>query len=482
MPSNDIRFGVGDIIRLKRPFVTNAPYRTHDIGDTAKVISLQGTEFIKVKWDNEDIRENTEFTMCADRFDLVERVTMKMLQCHMCLQYMLSDTERKNTDYGNKVYCLECYNKTHFRCDSCGNMHSNDLKNSDTVRVKQYNEVMGTDYDAICAECINEVSTCEHCCGAFHADQMYYNDIDGSLLCEDCHRESYTRCEHCNTEYRVGEYCPNWCDEDEDCDEGIDDTDTNDYKDELVIIRSKRKFGIEIECKCNEGIALHKGWKSKEDSSISGNNGVEIVSPKLSGMLGLKELNEQTKRINSASAYVDRSCGVHVHVNVEKMSLKSRKNVGVMLYNWEAMLYACLPDSRDGNGMSDCINDREHARINEWYASDTFKLTSRRYHGFNSHAYNEHSTIEFRYHSGTANYEKLARYIKLCLAIVNVGKRKKSILHKRTKQTARNLMRFMRILKLDENDRRYWLKRFCHFQGIDYAVEVSKYFKTKVVV
>ena len=59
--------------------------------------------------------------------------------------------------------------------------------------------------------------------------------------------------------------------------------------------------------------AVTSHWKLVVDSSIHGAGGVELVSPILNGMAGMKELREVCIALHFIDAKVNNSCGLHVH-------------------------------------------------------------------------------------------------------------------------------------------------------------------------
>lgn len=95
-----------------------------------------------------------------------------------------------------------------------------------------------------------------------------------------------------------------------------------------------RTFGVELEIinlseyRCERalreaGIRTGYGdgcWEIKGDYSISSPNGqsAEVVSPILSGVKGLREVRKVCRVLADAGAWVNASCGLHVHVGATK--------------------------------------------------------------------------------------------------------------------------------------------------------------------
>src|SRR5262249_47486717 len=101
-------------------------------------------------------------------------------------------------------------------------------------------------------------------------------------------------------------------------------------------------FGIEIECfvpvRWAEQIGLQRGiyhsgrmlpsifpygWNCQQDGSLSINDytmmAVEIVSPVLRGIEGLRQVEKVAEILTAAGAKVNSTCGVHVHVGAQSI-------------------------------------------------------------------------------------------------------------------------------------------------------------------
>ena len=72
----------------------------------------------------------------------------------------------------------------------------------------------------------------------------------------------------------------------------------------------------------NEHDSNYRGWTLKSDCSIEAGHGcaLEIVSPILSGIAGLREVRKVCKILEANGYEVNRSCGLHVHVNAQGLT------------------------------------------------------------------------------------------------------------------------------------------------------------------
>lgn len=230
---------------------------------------------------------------------------------------------------------------------------------------------------------------------------------------------------------------------------------------ELSIIRAttlmptggaKMRFtmGVEIECFNLEKAAIRaaiqaRGLKahitgydhhdSKDsyklgyDGSIDGNDSCELVSPILKS---LKSLETVCEVINEAGARVNKSCGLHVHLGAEKITLEQWCRIVLNYAAIEAVIDSFQPRSRRANNNTYCatITGECAGRVRELYddikcgETKTMSDLQRcfnydRYHKVNVMAWDAHKTIEFRQHGGTTDYEKIKNWIGFLTALVS---------------------------------------------------------------
>ncbi|MRJ09738.1 amidoligase enzyme [Ornithobacterium rhinotracheale] len=212
-----------------------------------------------------------------------------------------------------------------------------------------------------------------------------------------------------------------------------------------------RKFGVEIEFfgpsdedlafKMNlSGLAYQmerynhatrNHWKFTTDSSIRGDNAKELVSPPLQGNDGLQALRKACKALRLADAKVNRSCGLHIHIDANDFDLESFK---LLVRNWiriEPQIDQMMPPSRRANNNTYCqsnIDANIDQRINR--ASTILHLTNifgTRYKKLNLLSFQRHGTIEFRQHGGSTNYRKIKQWILICSRLVEASKQGISI-------------------------------------------------------
>lgn len=204
-------------------------------------------------------------------------------------------------------------------------------------------------------------------------------------------------------------------------------------------VREHRKFGIEIECfnlREVPSIVRERGWTIKNDCSIRGDHSREIVSPPLiANSASLKEVKDIMRALRAAGGRVNRTCGLHVHIGVEK-DVRERCEPGVFFTKLiqryslvEGFADMLVPPSRRGmrnmycNSMNDLMNTSSYARLLEApsiVSTEQILYSMGRYYKLNISSYIRHGTVEFRHFGASLNGTKTVAWIKFCLAFVNV--------------------------------------------------------------
>lgn len=201
------------------------------------------------------------------------------------------------------------------------------------------------------------------------------------------------------------------------------------------------KFGIEIECYNLETIpsaVSQLGWSEHGDGSINGRYSAEIVSPPLRSVkASFDQVKEMMSALRNAGAEINRSCGLHVHVEVER-SIFTECNPDVFFdtlvsryHALEPYIDTLVPPSRRGNRNDYC---RSMEYIVRAVRSDldlfregretTIDIAEGydRYHKLNIAAFARHGTVEFRHFGATLNGTKAVAWIKFCLAFVEAAR------------------------------------------------------------
>lgn len=192
------------------------------------------------------------------------------------------------------------------------------------------------------------------------------------------------------------------------------------------------KFGIELEiigCNPQEAAAaisaagvecnserynhqIRSGWKVVLDGSVS--RGCEIVSPPM-------EINEESfnalrkvcTALNDLGVGVDRSCGVHVHIDMNNERPQTIANVYNRYKKFETEIDRFMPESRRGtnNGYSRSLAGTADQNFQSTSQIQSYSNMTTRYMKVNLCSFVKYGTIEFRQHSGSTNASKLIKWI-----------------------------------------------------------------------
>lgn len=205
-----------------------------------------------------------------------------------------------------------------------------------------------------------------------------------------------------------------------------------------------RKFGIEIEAyNCTKeklaselrsaGIDVaiegynhttRNHWKLVTDSSLTGNNTFELVSPVLEGEAGLKELEKVCWVLEFCDVKVNDSCGLHIHMDAADFDLQTWKNLALSYKHLERVIDSFMPQSRRQNyyckGLSSISASDIQAAQNIYDLRAAFG--NNRYRKVNIEAYARHRTVEFRQHSGTTNFTKMENWIRFLNGLITFAK------------------------------------------------------------
>jgi hypothetical protein len=211
-----------------------------------------------------------------------------------------------------------------------------------------------------------------------------------------------------------------------------------------IQISFNRRFGVEFEaynvesrtlaekltlaginCKVEAyGHSDRPHWKITYDSSISGTNAFELVSPILTGEQGIEELKTVCRVLKECGAKVNKSCGTHVHFDAEGFKLKTWRNIFINYARLENTIDGFMPQSRKGDSNYYCKGFGNFTNFEQKIQSavsinDIARYIGSRYMKVNPQSYARHKTIEFRQHSGTIDFEKISNWIYFLNNLLN---------------------------------------------------------------
>lgn len=199
-----------------------------------------------------------------------------------------------------------------------------------------------------------------------------------------------------------------------------------------------QKYGVEIEClvptaqygalTCKIRGEWSHLWMIKSDGSISapyGYTGVEIVTtpfPFTAASEG--HINEMCAFLDSLGVTVNKSCGLHVHVDASEFSAHEMRSVFERYKKFETEIDKWMPASRRKNENTYCrsLNSYELGSSNEIRNMVQNTAGGNRYVKVNLQSYLIHGTVEFRQHSGTTSALKINNWVKFCVNFMKTSK------------------------------------------------------------
>jgi hypothetical protein len=199
------------------------------------------------------------------------------------------------------------------------------------------------------------------------------------------------------------------------------------------LIREITRAGIQIEGQTYNHRTSTQ-WKIVSDSSISGANGNEIVSPVLTGLDGMEQIKKICIGLNRAGAKINNSCGFHVHFGANDFNLDNFKNLLTSFTHLEEKFDDIIPASRRANNNSFCKNISSITagnkittiqKINSATSINSMASSvfgGGRYYKLNVQSFLRYGTVEFRQHSGTTQFSKIKNWILICGRLVEYAK------------------------------------------------------------
>lgn len=247
------------------------------------------------------------------------------------------------------------------------------------------------------------------------------------------------------------------------------------YDRRFIAEQIKRKTGVVVSL-ASYSDKDATAWRLKTDSSVHGRGyGMELVTPVLRGELDLQKL-QAVVGVITEFGHVNKSCGLHVHHGVQGISKIELKRILKFYLKYEYAIDNLLPPSRRGN---DCRyaesnygviyeNDdlaRRFAYLNG--APNRQRLLSNRnfgdkYKKLNTGAYRVQGTLEFRQHSGTLCAEKIANWVRLTSAIIEMSTKRGTVIRKDdtySTYTTKQMLTELKRNKLITRDTYFFYKR-----------------------
>lgn len=375
----------------------------------------------------------------------------EVLQCVICDNEI---EEGDETEHEGDIYCDRCFHEEFRHCDRCG-----DLERRDNLTFVENRD------ESYCVNCYDreDCFTCDAC---------------GETLTGDC--------------YGQEGYCQN-CWDNRERDNGEDLNREFDKSDKLVE-EGKRAFSCEIECYYPDDDTslveevienIDEGIGMSEDGSLN-DCGKEFQTPKLSGEKGEKVLKDLCRELSNRNFYVNRTCGLHIHLDAKDFQGETEKIKRLMLFYLmiEPLLFSYLPFSRRKNRyclpLSQFYHEQEIREANEitdiekmWYREQSQeqienrkknRYDNTRYAGINLHSMLSNNHLEIRHHSGTIDYTKIINWVRLHVRVLdkisnNEIEMSEIINLKNILNLSQRQSKVFKMLDLEEDLQKYFIAR-----------------------
>jgi hypothetical protein len=181
--------------------------------------------------------------------------------------------------------------------------------------------------------------------------------------------------------------------------------------------------------------------------------GFEVVSPILSGDEGLRQLRAACDALKAAGAKVNKSTGMHVHVDARDLTVADLRNTCKDFLKYETLFDTLVPASRVANfycrsNLAVKFGGDETAAfatldrcrtVTEIRTAVCGAADGDRYFKLNLQSLVRHGTVEFRQHGGTVEADKAEAWVRLVVGLV-VGCVGKNTSIKLTKKEGRFAM------------------------------------------
>lgn len=280
--------------------------------------------------------------------------------------------------------------------------------------------------DEFCVPCWNGLwFVCAECDDVFSRHDAF-NSPDGSdRYCEGCFEQHYFRCGRCANSFEISDI-RGWAGDPfcADCYGNADVWKPQPWSGVATTfdrVGSKRCYGVELETQtCDEYRLLHGDteWGCVYECSTPGR---EFVSPILQGDEGFAEIRAICDIAERYRWSVDRSCGLHVHVDARDLSSDQLLQV-IYAYRKSYPLWKRFVSRRRGDN-SMCGSPQYVPRdVRGAEHVEDFIESRDRFEFVNWRSYLRYGSIEIRLYRGTLQAREICNWVALHTRFVDAVK------------------------------------------------------------
>lgn len=432
-------------------------------------------------------------------------------RCSCCGNLHHNEEMRVTTD--SHSLCRECYDDFTITCNECGNGMARTVEIDNGMYCRPCSEsintyqcrhcenrfreenILGSHQQYFCRPCLDEVvRECGNCSRSIYTyDERYHTYDCGAIICNHClHQGNFGELILNDHSHSVCAGCGNTaCNRPMNFDENVKlyycsncfQNRPKFFKSQSFRANKSRRFvGVEI-----EHIFLHEYVPSRRPAGVSSDEslpfclyppeigyckddgslrpgehdvGVEFVLNPANGDTLFKNIRTVSEFMRKNECYVNRSCGLHVHIDVSQTNEAERRNVFRAWAALEGLLFAAFSEMRSGNQYCSPVGtDRNRCEPN--YDND------HRYGALNVAAFYRHRTFEVRVHEGTVDADKIIQWVKFLLAFFETFE-KIELSPERYQEIRRMNMRqkvlfLFQQVKLPLELKKYFVKRLRHY-------------------
>lgn len=204
--------------------------------------------------------------------------------------------------------------------------------------------------------------------------------------------------------------------------EGTGETEyESDDSEENKFEAAKKALSKLIEKRKIRGVDIHEDGSIRQDDS--GEVGIEfaILVPQ-NDYSNLEKLCDLLKELD---ATVNKSCGLHVHIDARKVGKEGAAYMGSILGSYLPFLTNMVPKSRRENTY--CLP----------------RVSEDKYSAVNIGAYSARKTVEVRLHSGTTSFEKISNWLDILKVLKSAPKNDRVSLKSFAKMFPDNLRKYV---------------------------------------
>jgi Putative amidoligase enzyme len=341
--------------------------------------------------------------------------------CNCCGKFMpydvYGDNEELIENEDGTQWCKHCHNAHYVFCHDCGTVLDRSAFNS-------YRSDPNNPSNLYCNDCWGH-SWFECQCGRIEPINMSYC-AEGRFICPECFHRDYLQCYNCGVSVlrsnnagtesepcceRCWGHCDIW-----------QSREWNVTPSSFELVGSTRRFGVEIET------SQSNSWRDLQKKTVWGcvyecsTGGKEFVSPILQGNEGFVEIFNFCRLARERDWEVDRSCGLHIHLDISKEDSESCLRIAYA-YRRTYNLWTCfVPAHRVNNSM--CGTPQySYEDITTADHIEDFVEARDRFEFVNWRAYIRHGSFEVRIYPGTLNARPICKWISLHAQFMDAAKK-----------------------------------------------------------